>query len=259
MITDCENYRIAIISIFPKMFNSITSFGMCRRAIEKKKLEILVINPRDYSEKKNGRIDDKSYGGEPGMIIKYVPLERSILKANEFFKKKTRVVYLSPQGKILNQDKLKLLLEDEGLVLICGRYQGIDQRIIEDYVDEEISIGNYVLSGGELAAMVLIDGLIRNIAGVLNNSESLNQESLSIGMLNGPHYTRPRVLLNGKSIPKVVAYGNHEKIKKWRRRQQVISTAVKRYDLIKNANLSKEEKIMIKLIKNNRFRKSNEK
>lgn len=232
----------SIITIFPEMFKSILNYGMISHAIKKKIITLNFWNPRDYSNNKYKKIDDKIYGGGPGMLMKFEPIFLAIQDA----KKKNpnirnTVIYLSPQGKIIHHKYISHFKKKKHIILICGRYEGIDERIIQNQVNEEWSIGDYVLTGGELPAMVLIDMISRTIPGVLNKSSSLEDESFSKILLDYPQYTRPRIINNLK-VPSILLSGNHKKIKKWKMQNSIENTWIKRPDLIKKKNLSKKEK-----------------
>ena len=179
------NYNI--ITIFPELVKMFAKTGFIKRAIEKEYIDINIINLRDYSNNKHNRVDDKSYGGGPGMVMQYEPIYNSI----KDIKKKGSVIYLSPQGKPLTQGKLKNLSLEDNLTILCGRYEGVDQRVIDNLIDDEVSIGDYVISGGESASMVLMEGITRLIPGVVDDIESINQDSFQAGILDHPHYTKP--------------------------------------------------------------------
>ncbi|GAB4224509.1 MAG: tRNA (guanosine(37)-N1)-methyltransferase TrmD [Francisella sp.] len=234
--------KFGIISIFPDIFKAITDFGITSRAIRESKASVFFFNPRDYTTDKHATVDDTSFGGGAGMVMKYEPLSNAIKDAKNTLGYNTKVVYLSPQGSIFNHKKAKKLLNNDSIILLCGRYEGIDERLIQDYVDEEISIGDFVLSGGEIPAMVVMDSLIRLLPGVLGNKESVIEDSFYDGLLDYPHYTKPATLPNGKSVPDVLLSGNHKEIFKWRRKQKLIRTYERRKDLIKCLCLSEEDK-----------------
>ena len=221
--------RFDVLTLFPEMFEPIKT-SIIGRAIDTNKIELNLVNIRDFSKDKHKKVDDTPYGGGAGMVIKpdvvydaYKSLEN---------KDGIRVIYLSPQGKALNQKKVEELSKHNHLILLCGHYEGIDQRVIDEIVDEEISIGDYVLTGGEIPAMVLIDSVSRYIDGVLKN-ESIKEESFSNGLLEYPQYTRPEVFL-GKKVPEVLLSGHHENIQKWRKQQAILNTKTKRKDLLEN-------------------------
>jgi tRNA (guanine37-N1)-methyltransferase len=232
-----------VITLFPQMFDALTQYGITRRAAEQGDYKLKTWNPRDFTTDNYRTIDDRPYGGGPGMVMLAEPLAAAITAAKQRQMasgvKKSRVVYLSPQGKLLTHSVVKELVTqtEEGL---AGRYEGIDERLIRQYVDVEISIGDYVLSGGELAAMVLIDSLVRQLPGVLGDSESAVQESFVLGLLDCPHYTRPEVF-NGEAVPPVLLSGNHADIQRWRFQQSLGRTWLRRPDLLANRDFTKEE------------------
>jgi len=233
--------RFNIITIFPELIESFTKTGFIKRAILKKLITINYINLRNYSEDKNLKVDDKAYGGGPGMVLQYQPIQKAISSLSN----KGRVIYLSPQGKVLTQPKLHTLSNYDDLTLLCGRYEGIDERIFNSFIDEEISIGDYVISGGEVPAMVLLEGIIRVLPGTVDDSESIKRDSFQNGLLDYPHYTRPDVI-DGKQTPEVLISGNHQEIEKWRKKNSLGATWKKRPELLKNVKLSKEDDKLLK-------------
>ena len=233
------NYNI--ITIFPNLINSFSDTGFIKRSIKNDIININIINLREYSSNKHKRVDDKTYGGGPGMVMQYKPIYDAIKN----IKDSGPIIYLSPQGEPLTQVKLKKLASEENLTILCGRYEGIDQRVVDDLVDEEISLGDYVISGGESASMVLLEGITRLIPGVVDDEESIKQDSFQSGILDHPHYTKPEEI-NGMKIPDVLISGNHEKIEIWRRKQALGLTWLKRPELLKNVKLSKEDDKLLK-------------
>ena len=235
-----------VVTLFPEMFDALTQYGITRRAAEQGHYELKTWNPRDFTSDNYRTIDDRPYGGGPGMVMLGEPLSGAINAARQRQAaagvNKSRVVYLSPQGRPLSQSVVKELIAkpDDGLILLAGRYEGIDERLIRQVVDEEISIGDYVLSGGELAAMVLVDSLVRQLPGVLGDAESAEQDSFAGGLLDCPHYTRPEVF-NGEAVPPVLLSGNHADIKRWRLQQSLGRTWLRRPDLLAGRDLTKEE------------------
>jgi tRNA (guanine37-N1)-methyltransferase len=229
-----------VISLFPDMFTPFTQQGVIGRAIKSGKLAMDVFNPRDFTQDRHRTVDDRPYGGGPGMLMMVKPLNDAIVAAKQAGGASSKVIYLSPQGKKLDQEGVKTLAEHDRLILICGRYEGIDERVIENHVDEEWSIGDYVLSGGELPAMVLVDAISRLVPGVLGHSESAVQDSFTDGLLDCPHYTRPEVL-DGKAVPSVLLSGDHEKIRQWRLQQALIRTSQRRPELFKHLALTEEQ------------------
>jgi tRNA (guanine37-N1)-methyltransferase len=241
--------RIDVISLFPEMFEAIQS-GVTGRAIRNGLLELAITNPRDFTQDKHKTVDDRPYGGGPGMLMKVQPLKEAILSVKNSNKSaiKNKVVYLSPQGQPLTQAIVKELSENEQLILLAGRYEGVDERLIEHYVDYECSIGDYVLSGGELPAMVLIDSLIRLIPGALGHNESAVHDSFYSGLLDHPHYTRPETLViegEGECVPEVLLSGNHKKIEQWRLKQSLGRTWQRRPDLLEGRQLSEQEQQLL--------------
>ncbi|MBU2567309.1 MAG: tRNA (guanosine(37)-N1)-methyltransferase TrmD [Elusimicrobia bacterium] len=233
--------RIEVLTLFPKMFECIFSEGIVGRARKNKIIEIKIRDIRKYSGDKNRKVDDRPYGGGSGMVMKAGPVHRAIEDAGG------RVILLSPQGKQFNQAVALALSRYRRLLLVCGRYEGIDERIMKD-VDEEISIGDYVLTGGELPAMVVVDSVVRLIPGVIKESESFEKDSFFDGLLDYPHYTRPRNF-RGMKVPDVLLSGNHEKIRLWRARQSLKNTLLKRRDLLERAKLSREQKDILLSLK----------
>lgn len=224
--------RIAIVSLFPEMLSAVTEYGVTGRAVESALVELRCFNPRDYATDKHGTVDDRPYGGGPGMVMQIQPLRDAICEARRWLSD-AAVVYMSPQGKPLDQGKVEEFSELPNLILVAGRYEGVDERLIELEVDHEVSIGDYVLSGGELPAMVLIDALIRQIPGALGHALSAHQDSFAeSGLLDCPHYTRPEVY-EGMSVPAVLLSGNHKKIDEWRQKMALARTAERRPDLLK--------------------------
>jgi len=228
-------HLIDVVTLFPEMFDAVTKFGITGRAKANGIYELHTWNPRSFTEDNYRTVDDRPYRGGPGMLMLAQPLEDAITaaKARQAAKgaSRTKVIYLSPQGKLLNHDLVMELREEPALVLLTGRYEGVDERLIARQVDDEISIGDYVLSGGELAAMVLIDCIIRQMPGVLGDAESANQESFVKGLLDCPHYTRPEVY-RGSGVPEVLRSGNHATIRRWRLQQSLGRTWLRRPDLL---------------------------
>lgn len=234
--------KFAVITLFPEMFVALDA-SITGRAQTENLLTIDCINPRDFADNKHRRVDDESYGGGPGMVMQAQPLVAAIRHA-----KQTHVgpvIYLSPQGKPLQQQMLTEFVALPDCILLCGRYEGIDERIIQHHVDSELSIGDYVLSGGELAAMVLIDAITRLLPGALGDPASATQDSFCDSLLDHPHYTRPDTF-EGESVPAVLRSGDHAAIRQWRLQQALGQTALKRPDLFANRPLSDEEQRLLK-------------
>ena len=206
---------IGVISLFPDMFRAITDFGVTGRAVKRGLLEINLWNPRDFAHDKHRTVDDRPYGGGPGMLMMVQPLRDAIQAAKQAAGDDVKVIYLSPQGKKLTQSGVAELAQHQKLILVAGRYEGIDERVIQSEIDEEWSIGDYVLSGGELPAMTLVDAVSRLVPGVLGDMASAEQDSFTDGLLDCPHYTRPENL-DGVMVPDVLLSGNHEHIRRWR-------------------------------------------
>ena len=228
--------RFDCVSIFPEMFAAVTGSGITRRALEEKRWVWRGWNPRDFAENAWRRVDDRPFGGGPGMLMQPGPLEKAILAAKASQREaglaRSRVIYLSPQGAPLTHARvMELATAEEGLILLCGRYEGIDERLIERCVDEEISIGDFVLSGGELPAMVLIDAIVRQLPGVLGDATSAVEDSFVSGLLDCPHYTRPETYA-GQTVPEVLLSGNHERIRRWRLQQSLARTRERRPELL---------------------------
>lgn len=244
--------RIDIFTIFPSIFETGLSEGMLRLAREKNLVEINTYNLRDFTSDKHRQVDDMPYGGGSGMVMKPEPFfdgVGSLCEDNlDELKKKARIILLSPQGIPLNQKIVKEFSDEKNLILLCGRYEGVDERIREHLATDEISIGDYILTGGEFAAMVLIDSVIRLIPGVLGDEYSKVEETFSRGLLEYPHYTRPPKY-RGWKVPEVLLGGNHKEIAKWRIQNSLKRTLKKRSDLLKEADLNEEEKIFIDKIK----------
>ncbi|MDO8369310.1 MAG: tRNA (guanosine(37)-N1)-methyltransferase TrmD [Candidatus Nitrotoga sp.] len=237
--------RFDVITLFPEMFDAITQYGVTRRAAEQGKFVLHTWNPRDFTSDKHRSVDDRPYGGGPGMLMLAEPLAQAIATAKQSQAQtgvvKSCVIHLSPQGRQLTHEVVKELLErNDGLILLASRYEGVDERLIRQQVDEELSIGDYVLSGGELAAMVLIDSLVRHLPGVLGDAESAQQDSFVTGLLDCPHYTRPEIF-EGEGIPEVLLSGHHAEIEKWRLKQSLGRTWQRRPDLLAQRQLTKQE------------------
>ncbi|ARB73648.1 tRNA (guanosine(37)-N1)-methyltransferase TrmD [Pasteurella multocida] len=239
---------VGIISLFPEVFKAITEFGVTGRAVKQNLLQVRCWNPRDFTHDKHKTVDDRPYGGGPGMLMMVQPLRDAIQAAKAEVGEGAKVIYLSPQGRKLDQAGVKELAQHQKLILLCGRYEGIDERLIETEVDEEWSVGDYVLTGGELPAMTLIDAVARFIPGVLGKQASADEDSFAEGLLDCPHYTRPEVL-DGLAVPPVLMSGNHEEIRKWRLRQSLERTWLRRPELLESLALTDEQRKLLKQIK----------
>jgi tRNA (guanine37-N1)-methyltransferase len=231
--------RFDVISLFPEMFDAITKHGITSRALDKKIYSLNVINPREFTQDNHKTVDDRPYGGGPGMVMLAEPLAQAI-KAAKANNANASVIHLSPRGAPLTHEKVMALSKTSGLILLASRYEGVDERLLDALVDEELSIGDYVLSGGELPAMALIDALVRQLPGALGDADSAIEDSFVNGLLDCPHYTRPETYEN-KVVPAVLLSGNHEKIRQWRLKQSLMLTRAKRPDLLAARSLTKEE------------------
>jgi len=236
--------RFDVVTLFPEMFAALTGSGITRRALDRGLYEIAFHNPREFTSDAHRTVDDRPYGGGPGMVMLAEPLERAIDQAQRTQRAALGlagpVIYLSPQGRRLDHRKVLALAAQPALVLLCGRYEGVDQRLLDRCVDEEISLGDFVLSGGELPAMVLLDAIVRQLPGALNDADSAREDSFADGLLDCPHYTRPEVY-RGAAVPAVLLSGNHAAIRRWRLKQSLGRTRLLRPDLLAGRQLSKEE------------------
>jgi tRNA (guanine37-N1)-methyltransferase len=241
-------YQFDVVTLFPEMFAAVTGSGVTGRAQERRLFELVTWNPRSYAANSYRTVDDRPYGGGPGMVMMAGPLEKAVNAARQrqtsAGAKRNRVVHLSPQGRLLDHQAVMELAALEGLVLLAGRYEGVDERVIARAVDEEISIGDYVLSGGELAAMVVIDAIVRQIPGALGDADSAGQDSFVNGLLDCPHYTRPEVY-EGVPVPQVLMSGNHADVARWRLKQALGRTWQRRPDLLEERGLSDEERALL--------------
>lgn len=238
--------KISVVTLFPEMFEAITEYGITSRSVKNGLVDLDFYNPRDYTKDVHHTVDDRPYGGGPGMVMMKQPLQDAIQAAAESFgqstkKVKVHKICLTPQGRRLDQKGLKELLDHENLILVAGRYEGIDERVLEQNIDEEWSIGDYVISGGELAAMVMIDGLIRMIPGALGHEDSAVEDSFFDGLLDCPHYTRP----DDGDVPSVLLSGHHREIKSWRLKQALGRTWLRRPDLLESRILTTIEQNLL--------------
>lgn len=245
--------KIALVTLFPEMFTAITEYGVTGRAVKNGLLEVAYFNPRDYASDRHQTVDDRPYGGGPGMVMLIEPLRQAIEAARQWQAGdgvKSKVIYMSPQGQVLNQKGVTSLVQEANLILIAGRYEGVDERLIQREVDEEWSIGDYVLSGGELPAMVLMDAVIRHLPGALGHEDSAVEDSFAEGLLDCPHYTRPLVHedYDGAEVPAVLLSGNHEKIRQWRLQQSLERTLKRRPELLKDLQLTDEQQAILEKI-----------
>lgn len=238
--------KIDVLTLFPEFFSNLNNWSIIGRAVKNYILDIDYINIRDFSNNKHRNVDDYPFGGGPGMVMTPQPIYDCISSVK---KENSRVIYLSPQGKVLDQETLNRLSKEEHLVFLCGHYEGIDNRIIDNYVHEEVSLGDFVLTGGEIPAMVLIDGIVRLLKGTLSSEEAYIEESHYNGLLEYPQYTRPREF-RGFHVPDVLLSGNHKNIKQWKDYETLKTTFKKRPDLLENLELDKEtEKALLSIKK----------
>ena len=242
-----------VITLFPEMFAAVADHGITRRARELGLWRLALWNPRDFAVDNYRTVDDRPYGGGPGMVMLAEPLEKAIAAAKKS-QPGGKVINLSPQGRQLGHERVVALAQESGAILLCGRYEGIDERVIERYVDEEISLGDFVLSGGEIAAMALIDAVVRQLPGALNDADSVVEESFADGLLECPHYTRPEIHA-GVHVPPVLLSGHHADIRRWRLKQALGRTWLRRPELIEHRQLGKEEAILLEEFKREQDKK----
>jgi len=233
-----------VVTLFPEMIQALTGQGVSGRAVKQEKVSVTCWNPRDFTHDNYQTVDDRPYGGGPGMLMKIQPLRDAIHAAKAEAGDGAKVIYMSPQGRKLDQEGVLELAQDDKLILVAGRYEGIDERLIEAEVDEEWSVGDFVLSGGELPAMTLMDAVIRLVPGVLNHELSAQQDSFMDGLLDCPHYTRPEIY-EGQAVPEVLLSGNHEKIRQWRLKQALGRTWQRRPDLLAELELTTEQQKLL--------------
>ena len=236
--------RIDVVTLFPGMIENVARFGVTGRAAESGSLDLRTWNPRDYATDRHRTVDDRPYGGGPGMVMKVEPLTDALRDARASSGRRFRCICLSPQGRKLTQAVAAELAAQPGLILVAGRYEGIDERFIDAEVDEELSIGDYVLSGGELGAMVVIDAVARLLPGVLGDADSAKEDSFVDGLLDCPHYTRPEEI-DGRRVPQVLLDGNHAEIRRWRLMQSLGRTWERRPDLLETIELTNEQKALL--------------
>jgi len=235
--------RIGVVTLIPEMFAAVTGYGVTGRAVTRGLLEVKTYNPREYTRDVHRTVDDRPYGGGPGMVMLYEPVVKALRQARQQLPK-ARVCHLTPQGKRLDQEDIRQLAAQESMILLAGRYEGIDERVILTDVDVEYSIGDYVLSGGELPAMVMIDAICRTLPGVLGHEESAMQDSFVNGLLDAPHYTRPEEA-GGIKVPDVLRGGDHELIRRWRLKQSLGRTWLRRPDLLQCLTLDEEQRDLL--------------
>lgn len=236
--------EISVVSLFPEMVKEIARHGVVGRAIDNSIVDLECVNPRDFAKDTHRTVDDRPYGGGPGMVMKFEPVAAAVEQAKEAMPAGSPVICMSPQGTPFDQASARRLAKLPGMILLAGRYEGIDERLIEAVVDEEISLGDFVLSGGEIAAMAVIDAVARLLPGVLGDDESALQDSFSEGLLDYPHYTRPEVI-DGRQVPEVLLSGDHARIDRWRRKQAIGRSYRRRPELIGNLQLDDEQQTLL--------------
>jgi len=236
--------HIGVVSLFPEMVSTIADYGVVGRARQRELVTLEFENPRDFANDTHRTVDDRPFGGGPGMVMKFEPLAEALQVAKASLPEGSPVVYLSPQGKVFDQAVAARFASLPGMILLAGRYEGVDERLIESHVDEEVSIGDFVLSGGEVAAMVVIDAVVRLLPGVLGDDESAAQDSFVEGLLDCPHYTRPEVV-DGRAAPQVLLSGDHARIARWRHKQALGRTCLRRPDLLDRLELSDEQRELL--------------
>ena len=236
--------RMQVVTLFPEMVSAVTRFGVVGRAVDRGILALDCLNPRDFTTDVHRTVDDRPYGGGPGMVMKYEPLAAAIEAARQAMPEDVPVICLSPQGVVFDQAGARRLAEMPGIVLLAGRYEGVDERLIESLVDEELSLGDFVLSGGEIAAMAVIDAVARLLPGVLGDDASAEQDSFMDGLLDYPHYTRPEEVA-GMRVPEVLLSGDHAKIAKWRQKQALGRTFDRRPELVEKLDLDDSQQALL--------------
>lgn len=236
--------QIHIVTLFPELAGAVGGYGVVGRAVERGLVSLECTNPRDFATDRHRTVDDRPYGGGPGMVMKYEPAAAAIEKARASLPDGAPVICLSPQGRVFDQASALRLAALPGLALLAGRYEGIDERLIETHVDEELSLGDFVLSGGEIAAMAVVDAVVRLLPGVLGDAGSAGQDSFSEGLLDYPHYTRPEEIA-GRRVPEVLLSGDHEAIARWRRKQAVVRSYRRRPDLLEKLELDDEQQALL--------------
>lgn len=232
--------RFDVVTLFPEMLDAVREHGITRRALERGLWGLQCWNPRDFTQDPHRTVDDRPFGGGPGMVMLVEPLRRAIETAQSARPARGKVIYLSPQGAPFSHQRAERLAEEGGAILLCGRYEGIDQRLIDGWVDEEVAVGDFVVSGGELPAMMLMDAVIRLLPGALNDAGSAKEDSFVEGLLDCPHYTRPE-RYEGQGVPAVLMSGNHAEIRRWRLKQSLGRTWLRRPDLLDKRILSRED------------------
>lgn len=237
--------QFRVVTLFPEMVTAAVGHGVCGRALERGLAGVVAVNPRDFAEDPHRSVDDRPYGGGPGMVLKVAPVQKAIRAAREQLPAGARVVFLGPQGRRFDQALAREMAGWGGMVLVCGRYEGFDERLLEAEADCELSLGDFVLSGGEVAALAVIDAVTRLLPGVLGDEESARADSFSGELLDHPHYTRPEVLEDGRGVPGVLLGGNHEAIRRWRLQQALGRTSRRRPELLQGRVLTAEEQQLL--------------
>ncbi len=243
MSEQASNLRLAVLTLFPQMFAALTDWGVTGRAMEQQLYSLALVNPRDFAIDRHGSVDDRPYGGGPGMVMQAPILAAALGAARSGMGpvgEQAKVLAMSPQGRVLDDALVRELAQAPALILVAGRYEGMDERFIEAHVDQEVSVGDYVVSGGELPAMLLLDAVIRQLPGALGHADSAEEDSFADGLLDCPHYTRPEVF-EGLQVPEVLLSGNHGAIAAWRRQQALRRTLARRPDLLADRTLSEED------------------
>ena len=248
--------QVAVVTLFPAMFEAIERWGITSRALQRGLLELDCINPRDFTADRHRSVDDRPYGGGPGMLMMVQPLSDAIAAARSRLGGDAHTIYLSPQGRRVDQAAIAELARRPRLILLCGRYEGVDERVLEREVDEELSVGDFVLSGGEVAAMLLVEAMTRLLPGALGHEESASHDSFATGLLDCPHYTRPEVS-HGLRVPAVLLSGDHEAIRRWRLKQALGRTWQRRPDLLRKAELDEEQRALLEEFLNEQQRTMN--
>lgn len=236
--------RVGVVTLFPPMFEAVTRYGVTGRAVQQGLVDVMFWNPRDYAGDSHRTVDDRPYGGGPGMVMMVGPLRAAIREARSAIGAGACVAYLSPQGRRLDHAAVEMLAARERLILVAGRYEGVDERVIERDVDEEWSLGDFVLSGGEIAAMALIDAMVRTVPGALGHEDSAREDSFADGLLDYPHYTRPEVI-DGQGVPSVLLSGDHAAIRRWRRKQALGRTWLRRPEMLAALRLDAEQQALL--------------
>jgi tRNA (guanine37-N1)-methyltransferase len=236
--------QLQVVTLFPDLVHTIVEYGVVGRALKREIISLGCRNPRDFTSDVHRTVDDRPYGGGPGMVMKYEPLAGAIASAREQLPASSQVICMSPQGAVFDQGAARRLAKLPGIILLAGRYEGIDERLIESVVDEELSLGDFVLSGGEIAAMAVIDAVTRLLPGVLGDAESAAQDSFMDGLLDHPHYTRPEEI-DGRRVPEVLLSGNHARIAQWRHQQALGRSFCRRPDLLEKLDLSDRQQLLL--------------